>query len=99
MKERLGFTGKTAVKTAADLRRRLGSLFSGKITDVDKARWWADFELILPKHISSNRIIKVIKAREPNRRSRSFGENPKSLFYDSQRTFGLLIQGLATTVI
>ena len=53
-----------------DLSSRYGDFFSGRILEPGADGFsynWSDFEIIIPRHIESNRIIRVIKDREPKR--------------------------------
>lgn len=50
------------ITSLQELTENYGDYFSGEIVN----QWdWTDFEIIIPNHIDANRIMKIIKDREP----------------------------------
>lgn len=56
------------VNSLSELQKKWGDIFSGTV--INSGYEWEDFEIIIPGHISSKRIIKVLKDRtsKPNKR-------------------------------
>ena len=56
------------VQSLQELSAQFGDFFSGDIVDKREdglSYNWEDFEIIIPKHIAPQRIIRVIRDREP----------------------------------
>ena len=68
------------IKSPKELTSRYGDFFSGKILEYSAEGFSYnrfDFEIIIPKQIEPNRIIKVIRDREPKKLSRKgLGRDP-----------------------
>jgi hypothetical protein len=64
------------VATLEELAKLHGSFFSARILEPSPEGFgynWTDFEVIIPRHIDPQRIIKILRDREPKRvRERQF---------------------------
>lgn len=62
---------RTEINSLQELTESYRDFFSGEIvnkTEDGIPYNWEDFEIILPYHIEANRLLKVIKDREPKRK-------------------------------